>query len=190
MWLCRSPHATRHWLLSLISNLQTAPRFPTSRLSLFSYTYELPNLQLFCFDCVAIVPGIGGSPPRVHLKDYFNCAFGDRGGAYRLRSRTHSQPVPSHCPHGFSFRVPVARQAGQASQSSLFAALPMTPVQRLPAMTWEHCPLIISAEYDTAPHRVQMATGWGFCSTMDANKFQKGTISRAFASSQARKRVL
>ena len=44
---------------------------PTSRLRLFtpfsfllfSYTYELPNLQLLCFDNVATVPGgSGGSP--------------------------------------------------------------------------------------------------------------------------------
>lgn len=54
---------------------------------------------------------------------------------HRLRLRTYSQPAPSHCPHGFSSRLPVARQAGQASQSALFAPLPMTPVQRLPAVT-------------------------------------------------------
>ena len=81
---------------------------------------------------------------------------------HRLRLRTYCQPAPSHCPHGFSSRVPVARQAGQASQSALFAALPMTPVQRLPAVTCEHCPLIISGEYDNAPQRVQTATGCGF----------------------------
>lgn len=87
-----------------------------------------------------------------------------RGGSpdHRLRLRTHSQPAPSHCPHGFSSRLPVARQAGQASQSALFAALPTTPVQRLPAVTCEHWPLIISGEYDNAPQRVQTATGCGF----------------------------
>jgi hypothetical protein len=81
---------------------------------------------------------------------------------HRLRSRTYSQPAPSHCPHGFSSRLPVARQAGQASQSALFAPLPMTPVQRLPAVTCEHWPLIISSEYDNAPQRVQTATGCAF----------------------------
>lgn len=81
---------------------------------------------------------------------------------HRLRLRMYSQPAPSHCPHGFSSRLPVARQAGQASQSALFAALPMTPVQRLPAVTCEHWPLIISGEYDNAPQRVQTAAGCGF----------------------------
>lgn len=81
---------------------------------------------------------------------------------HRLRLRTYSQPAPSHCPHGFSSRLPVARQAGQASQSALFAPLPMTPVQRLPAVTCEHWPLIISSEYDNAPQRVQTATGCAF----------------------------
>ena len=83
-------------------------------------------------------------------------------GNYRLRLLTYRQPLPPHGPQGFSFRVPVARQAGQASQSALFAALPITPVQRLPAIVCEHWPLIISGEYDTAPQRVQTATGCGF----------------------------
>ena len=81
---------------------------------------------------------------------------------HRLRLRTYSQPAPSHCPHGFSSRLPVARHAEQASQSALFAPLPMTPVQRLPAVTCEHWPLIISTEYDNAPQRVQTAIGCGF----------------------------
>jgi hypothetical protein len=85
------------------------------------------------------------------------------------RGRTPSLP-PAHGPHGFSFQVSVARQAGQASQSFSFFALPMTLVQRLPTVTWPHWPLIISGEYDTAPQRVQTATGCGFCSGMESQR--------------------
>ncbi|HVH72162.1 MAG TPA: hypothetical protein VNB49_13765 [Candidatus Dormibacteraeota bacterium] len=63
----------------------------------------------------------------------------------------------------------MARQAGQVSQSILFEALPMTPVQRLPAVTCVHWPLIIPGEYDTAPQRVQTATGCGLWSCMRAS---------------------
>jgi len=44
--------------------LYQAP-FPHFAFSLFSSAYELPNLQLLCFDNDATVPGVGGD--RIHV---------------------------------------------------------------------------------------------------------------------------
>jgi hypothetical protein len=40
--------------------------------SLATSTYALPNLQVFCFDCVATVPGGVYPMTQRHLKFYFN----------------------------------------------------------------------------------------------------------------------
>src|SRR5436305_12737143 len=91
-----------------------------------------------------------------------------------LRFRPYSQPAALHWPHGFSFCVPVLKQAEQGSQSALLVAPPITPVQRFPAVICEHWPLIISGEYETAPQRVHTATGCVFCSGMVRTTSSKG----------------
>src|SRR5689334_20668545 len=48
------------------------PRCHTFSFPLFSCTYELPNLQVLCFDIVATAPGRGGVSPIIPLKSYFN----------------------------------------------------------------------------------------------------------------------
>jgi hypothetical protein len=45
----------------------------------------------------------------------------------------------------------------------------MTPVQRLPTVTWEHWPLIILVEYEMAPQRVHTATGRGLSSVSSSD---------------------
>src|SRR5207248_2146645 len=65
----------------------------------FSYKYELPNLQLLCFDNDATVPGGGGSAPIILLKSYFNrrskrgCRFSSSFSPARTRG-SPSRRIP------------------------------------------------------------------------------------------------
>lgn len=89
------------------------------------------------------------------------CPLSRHSHPQRRCSRTNSQPAPSQRSQVPARVNPVAEQAGHSFQLVFRISRPFVPAHRFPPTILPHSPLIRVASYDSAPHFVHRATGFG-----------------------------